>query len=108
MNLPVQALEGENVVAISALKHDFHGIQKTKKVLGFNVRSGFFQHNFEILNRSLCLLMKTNEDVSLLTVGKDIRLVRPKFQENDALDFDKFDEISVLGYETTKAVLGAP
>lgn len=39
MNLPVQALEGENVVAVSALKHDFHGIRKTKKVLGFNVKS---------------------------------------------------------------------
>lgn len=51
--------------------------------------------------------MKTNEDVSLLTVGKDIRLIRPKFQENDALDFDRFDEISALGYETAKAVLGA-
>lgn len=39
MNLPVQALTGENVVAVSALKSDFAAIVKTKEILGFKVKS---------------------------------------------------------------------
>lgn len=39
MNLPVQALTGENVIAVSALKSDFAAIVKTKEILGFKVKS---------------------------------------------------------------------
>jgi hypothetical protein len=36
--------------------------------------------------------MKTNEDVSLISVGKEIKFIRPSFGELDMLDFDKVDE----------------
>ncbi|MFZ3232419.1 MAG: hypothetical protein WA194_02640 [Patescibacteria group bacterium] len=49
--------------------------------------------------------MKTNEDISLLTVGKNITLVRPHFLKYDALDFDEFESISALGYEAAKAAM---
>ena len=102
MNLPVQALRWENIIAVSALKTHFNEIVKTKKFLGFEVKTNFFKNNFEILNRSLSLLMKTNEDISLLTVGKNITVIRPNFDGLDALDFNKVDEFSKLGYDAAK------
>lgn len=104
MNLPVQALSWENIIAVSALKMDFDTIIKTKKFLWFNVKSWFFENNFEILNRSLNLLMKTNEDISLLTVWKNIKFIRPCFNWIDAIDFDKVDQFVELGYNAIRNI----
>lgn len=104
MNLPVQALDWENILAISALKINYSEIIKTKEFLWLKFKTWFFENNFEILNRSLSLLMKTNEDISLLTVWKNIKLVRPNFWELDALDFNKLDKFIELGYEAIKEI----
>lgn len=106
MNLPVQALSGKDVIAVSALKADFAPMRKKKKVLGVEVPTSFVRNNFEILNRSLNLLMKANEDVSATAPGKHVRLVRPNFADFDALDFDKSDEIAELGYRAMVSEFG--
>lgn len=48
--------------------------------------------------------MKTNEDVSLLNVWKNIILIRPKYFDFQALDFDKVDYFIDLWYEEIKKV----
>lgn len=60
MNLPIQALTWENIIAVSTLETHYDDIQIQKDVLWITIKSWFFKNNFEILNRSLNLLMKTN------------------------------------------------
>ncbi len=105
MNLPVQALFWENILAVSALKVEKLEIIQTKEILWFKFKSSFWKNNFKVLSRSLKLLMKVNEDVSLLTIGKNIKFIRPHFWDLDMLDFNKVDDFVKLGYESVKNVL---
>lgn len=102
MNLPIQALSWENIIAVSALETNYEDIQIKKEIFGIPTKSWFFKNNFEILNRSLNILMKTNEDVSLLNIWKNIILIRPKYFDFQALDFDKIDYFIDLWYEQIK------
>jgi NTE family protein len=99
MNLPIPALSGQDVIAVSALKADFGEMIRTREILGFQVKSGFFRNNFEIIYRSVTLLLKANEDAALMTTGKNVLLVRPEFGGLHALDFNKVDGFVELGYD---------
>jgi len=99
MNLPIQALENKNVIAVSALKLEKWRIQTTKKILNFEIKSGFLKNNIKIISKSIVLLMKANEDISLQTLWKKITFIRPIFGKLDILDFDKVDEFEKIGYE---------
>jgi len=44
-----------------------------------NIKTGFWKNNFEIIKRSVILMMKVNEDNSLRTENKNIKFIRPDF-----------------------------
>ncbi len=98
MNLPIEALNWENIIAISALKINAWPIEKTKKIIWINFKSGFFKNNYEIIKRSVILMMKVNEDTSLKTPHKNIKFVRPDFWKLDIIDFNKVDEFVEIWY----------
>ncbi len=102
MNLPIQVLDWKNVIAVSALKINTWTIHETKNIMWMNFKSGFFKNNFEIIKRSVILMMKVNEDQSILTDWKDIQLVRPDFWKLDIIDFNKVDEFINIGYKDAK------
>ena len=102
MNLPIEVLSWENILAISALKINTWEITKNKKILGINFKTGFWQNNYEIIKRSVILMMKVNEDNSLKTPNKNIKLIRPKFGKLDIIDFNKIDEFIYIGYKECK------
>jgi NTE family protein len=99
MNLPIETLTWENIIAISALKINSWKIVKEKKVLWINFKSWFWRNNFEIIKRSMILMMKVNEDNSLKTKGKNIKFLRPEFWKLDVAHFNKVDEFVELGYK---------
>ena len=105
MNLPIQALTWENIIAVSALKVEKWEIIQTKEILWFKFKTWFWKNNYKILSRSVCLLMKSNEDISLQTPWKNIVFIRPNFWKLDVLHFNKVDEFVKLGYESIKNVL---
>lgn len=98
MNLPIEALEWKNVLAISALKINSWKIVKENKILWINFKTGFWKNNYETLKRSIILMMKVNEDNSLKTPNKNITFVRPEFWKLDVIHFNKIDEFIEIGY----------
>ena len=102
MNLPIEALDWKEVLAISALKINTWKIVKDKKFLGLNLKTWFFKNNYEIIKRSVVLMMKVNEDNSLKTAWKNITFLKPDFKELDIMDFNKVDEFVEMGYECVK------
>lgn len=102
MNLPIDVLKWNNIIAVSALKINKWPIEKTKKVFWISFKQWFLRNNYEIIKRSVILLMKVNEDVSLNNSKKDIKLIRPDFWKLDLLDFNKVKEFMEIGYNEIK------
>ena len=104
MNLPIEVLDGEDIIAVSALKINTWEIRETKKIIWFNFKSWFFKNNYEIIKRSVIAMMKVNEDNSLKTPWKNIQLLRPDFWKLDIIDFNKVDEFVEIGYSQAKSL----
>jgi len=102
MNLPIEVLDWRDILAVSALKINSWKIVKQKNFLWFNFKTWFWKNNYEIIKRSVVLMMKVNEDNSLKTLNKNITFVRPDFKELDLLHFNKVDEFVEIGYENVK------
>lgn len=105
MNLPIEPLESEDVIAVSALKIKKWEIIKKRKFLWFSFKSWFLENNYEIIKRSVLLMMKVNEDVSMKTNNKKITLIRPDFWDLDLLDFNKINDFIDLWYSEAKKTL---
>ncbi len=105
MNLPIECLNAENIIAISALKINQGPVVKKKSILWISFKTGFFRNNYEIIKRSVILMMKVNEENSLKTKGKNIKFIRPNFGTLDILDFNKLEKFVELGYEEGRGVL---
>ena len=102
MNLPIDVLEWKNVIAISALKINYWKIVKEKKILWINIKTGFWKNNYEIIKRSVVLMMSVNEKNSLKNIDKKIKFIRPNFWELDIMNFNKVDEFVKIGYKEAK------
>jgi len=102
MNLPIEALDSTDIIAISALKINTWKIVKQKEILGLKFETWFWRNNYEIIKRSVVLMMKVNEDNSLKTKWKNIRFLRPNFWKLDIMDFNKVDEFIKIWYEEIK------
>ena len=105
MNLPVEALNNKNVIAVSALKINKWPVVKKQKIFWVNFKTGFLKNNFEIIKRSVILMMKVNEDNSLKTKWKKVTLIRPDFWSLDIIDFNKVDEFVKLWYDSSSNIL---
>jgi len=99
MNLPIEALNGKNILAVSALKVVSWVIVQNKKILWFSIKTWFWQNNYEIIKRSVVSMMDVNEKRSLQTEWKNITFIRPEFLELDIADFDKVDKFVKIGYD---------
>ena len=102
MNLPIEVLDSKDIIAISALKINKWAVVKDNKFLWMSFKTGFWKNNYEIIKRSVILMMKVNEDHSLKTPNKDIIFIRPNFWNLDIIDFNKVDEFVELGYREAK------
>jgi len=103
MNLPIEVLDWKEILAVSALKITTWKIEKEKKFLGIKLKTWFWQNNYEIIKRSVILMMKVNEDRSFQTPWKSISLIRPNFWDLDIMHFSKVDEFEKIGYEAVKS-----
>ena len=105
MNLPIEALDNKNIIAVSALKINKWPVVKKQKIFWVNFKTGFLKNNFEIIKRSVILMMKVNEDNSLKTLWKEVKLIRPDFWNLDIIDFNKVDEFVKLWYDSSSNIL---
>lgn len=97
-NLPIECLNGKNIIAVSALKKVNEDLQSKRKILWVDFNVWFFKLNFQILQRTLIFMMKQNEDRSLQAQGKNIILIEPEYGELDFNSFNKVDELVGVWY----------
>ncbi|MFA5916627.1 MAG: patatin-like phospholipase family protein [Candidatus Gracilibacteria bacterium] len=104
-NLPVLDLIGDNIIAVSAIRDKGKKIIVNRKIGNFEFKKGFFGYNYEILKKTITILMSTNEDLTLELakyMGKKIILLTPDIGDYEYYDFNKVDEIADIGYEEAK------
>ncbi len=98
-NLPIEALEWKDIIALSVAQKIIGPIPKKKKKK-FSLNP--FAIDFQILQRAILLMMVQNEEISLATVWKNIFLLRPDFWKLGFFDFHKVKEFVEIGYESMK------
>jgi NTE family protein len=104
-NLPVDVLTWENIIWVSALKEIFWPINKKKFFLWFSFNKSFIKYNYEVLHRTILLMMKQNEDKSIYNCNKNAIIIKPNFWDLDYYSFDKVNDFIKLWYNTTKEKL---
>lgn len=104
-NLPVEVLDWKDVIAVSVIK-DVKGKLLTKRnILWYDFDVWFFNLNYQVLQRSFLLMMKTNEQTSLSTKWKIITLIKPDLWDMDFLSFNKLDDLVEKGYSEAVLIL---
>lgn len=101
-NVPVEVLKNDNVLAISVLRDVSRPLDTKLKVLWFEVKHNLFGMSYQILQKSIDIMMKQNEDRSF-NCDKNVIWLHPEFPGIDYYEFHKFDEIINIGYEAAKA-----
>lgn len=97
-NLPIEVLENKNVIAVSVLRDVTRKIDTKLKVWGFEVKHNIFGMSYQILQKSIDIMMKQNEDRSLGS-NKNIVSINPRFPWIDYYEFNKYDEIIKIWYD---------
>lgn len=104
-NLPIEVLDWKNIIAVSAIKNIVWSIKRKRKILWFDLNLWFFNINFQILQRSLLLLMKQNETNSINTIWKNVVLIKVNTQGLDFYNFNKVDELIKRWYNESNNIL---
>lgn len=104
-NLPIEVLKWKNIIAVSAIKNIDSPLKNKRKIMWMDFHIWFFNMNFQILQRSLILLMKYNEDVSLKTKWKDITFIKCNTDWYDVYSFNKVDELVKIWYDRANIIL---
>ncbi len=101
-NLPILDLEWKDIIAVSAIRDKWKEIVTKRKIWNFEFKKWFFWYNYQILKKTITILMWTNEDLSIELAKarwKDIILLSPDISSYEYYDFGKIDEITEKGYE---------
>ncbi len=98
-NLPIEVLDSENIIAVSVLRDVTRKINTKINVFWFKVQNNFIWINYQILQKTIDIMMKQNEDRSLNCLKKNITLIHPKFPKIDYYEFLKYDKIIKIWYE---------
>ena len=107
-NLPVSVLKNQDIIAVSVIREAFEWeIPTHKTILWFRVKRSFFRYNYQIMKRTIGIMMKNNEDFHIelcRTQWKNIILIAPDVSEFEYFDFMKYEAISKLGYEEAEKI----
>ena len=104
-NLPIDCLEWENIIWVSALKDISSPLKKNKNFFWFEVKTWFLSYNYQVLHRAILIMLKQNEAKSIKKLKKDWIIIRPKFGDLDYDSFDKIDDFIDLWYKEAKKKL---
>lgn len=97
-NLPIDVLDWDNILAVSVLRDVTRELEMKMKVLWFEFNQNIFWLSYQILQKTIDIMMKQNEDRSL-ALDKNIIYIHPQFVWIDYLEFNKYTEIIKIGYK---------
>lgn len=97
-NLPIDELNWNNVIAVSVLRDITRPIKTKINILWIEFNQNFLGLSYQILQKTIDVMMKQNEDRSL-SLNKKIIHIHPKFVWIDYYEFNKFMEIVNIWYK---------
>lgn len=97
-NLPIDVLEGEHIIWVSALKAITWELSIKRKFLGMNINKWFLNLNYQIIHRTILSMMKQNEERSLEKVKWDFIFILPDFWKLDYYNFKDIEAFTLLWY----------
>lgn len=103
-NLPIDVLRSKYCIWVTALKKVDWPLVHKKKVFWFNFKKWFFDLNYQILHRTILIMMKQNEDKSI-EKKENLVLISPDFWDLDYYSFNKIDEIIEVWYKESEKQL---
>ena len=102
-NLPISVLNSTNVISISVLWWFNGEVNSDTKFLNFDFKKSFISYNAEIIEKTIDILMLTNESNSLNSNNKkNINHISLDLSNYKFYDFLKYKEIIELGYDLSK------
>jgi NTE family protein len=104
-NLPIEVLKWKNIIAVSALKNINWKLKMTNKFFWFNLPKTFFEITYQILHKTVLIMMAQNENLSINTKWKKIILIKPDFWDLDYYSFNKVEEMIDVWYKEAKKIL---
>ena len=102
-NLPIEVLPEWRVIAISALRDLTRKLKKSRTILGFDIRKSLFWNSYDLLQKTIDIMLSQNESRSLLS-RKDIVYIRPKFDALDYYEFHKYEAFIRAWYMAAKNI----
>ncbi len=100
-NLPIETLDTKKILAVSVMrdiKRELHLPEKGKFSLDF--RKWFLWVNYQVLQKTMDIMMKQNELASLQTKWKDIFYLEPPMKGFDYYEFNKLMDIYPIWYNS--------
>lgn len=97
-NLPIEVLSWSNIIASSVLRDLKREVKFTKTIFWIEFDKWIFSNSYQILQKTIDIMMKQNEKVSL-NCWKNVILLNPKFDWIDYYEFHKSKEIVEVWYE---------
>lgn len=101
-NLPIDELDSENKIWVSALKRIIWPIKTRKKILWLNFSKSFFSINYQIFYRSISYMMLQNEKTSIKNATWNKQILNFDFWDLDFLSFSEVDKFIEIWYNTAK------
>lgn len=101
-NLPIEFLSWENIIAVSALKNVKWKINLRKKIFWIDFSAWIFKVWYEIIHRTILIMMKQNEEKSIKYSNKEVILIEPDYKDLDYYNFNKIDWFIEAWYESIK------
>lgn len=107
-NLPVLELEWKNIIAVSVIREKIEELKTHRTFFNINIKKLFIWLNYDILKKTINIIMSNNEDLSLEIAkyqDKNVVLLIPNVWNYEYHDFMKYDELIEKWYEEAKRVL---
>jgi len=102
-NLPVEILPEWQIIAVSALRDLTRKLQKSRKILGMDIRKSIFWNSYDMLQKTIDIMLAQNESRSLLS-RENIHYIRPTFDKLDYYEFYKYKDFIKAGYIAAKDI----
>ena len=97
-NLPVDVLETDNCIWVSALKKVTDKLVFKRKILWLEFNKWLLEMNYNILHRTILIMMKQNEEKSI-EKKQNLTLLSPSFWDLDYYSFRDIDNFIEIGYK---------
>lgn len=100
-NLPIETLDTKKILAVSVMRNIKRKIEIPERgKFSLDFRKGFLWINYQVLQKTIDIMMKQNEEASHQTKWKDIFYLEPSMKGVDYYEFNRIMDIYPIWYNS--------